>query len=262
MQQLLIRADDLGSFSGVTPAVLHARTSGIVRNASVMVPTPWFAATAVHLRGRTDLCLGVHLTVCCEWNHLAWQPVAGAAAVPSLVDANGNFKANPGIIHQDGINVDEVLRECTAQLERARAYGLPISYVDTHMGWEWIHALSGGPRLAELLPEWCRKHGVRWYNHATLQRLPLTDVQNLATNLLHALDRSGPGTFLIVTHPCWPSQAIGDAQLSEAPGQVQRQRALDAAFLADPRLAAALAKRGVRLVRYDEVIAPPTHTVA
>lgn len=253
MRRLLVRADDLGSFSGVAPAVLAARRRGLVRNASVMVPTPWFTDAAAALRRRDDLCIGVHLTVCCEWPQAGWRPTLSAGRVPCLVDETGAFLRDPGRIHARGVDAGQILAECAAQVARARAHGLDVRYVDTHMGWEWIHG-SDGVRLSALLPEWCRQHGVRWANNAAIDRLPRGIGGDLRSRLLDALDRVGEGTWLHVTHPCWPSAAIAACDLGQGAGSVQAERAADAAFLADADLARELERRGVALTRYDEVV--------
>lgn len=253
MRRLLVRADDLGSFSGVTPAVLHARRHGVVRNASIMVPTPWFPATAAALRERTDLCFGVHLTICGEWAHHPWRPVLPAERVPCLVDEAGFLLRDPSRIHARDVQADQILAECTAQLARARAYGLDIRYVDTHMGWEWIHGRDG-VRLAAMLPEWCQRHGVGWANGVALDRLPSTPGADGRSRLLQALDQVGAGTWLIITHPCWPSATLAGCDLDQGTAWVQQERGADAAFLADATLAEELTRRGVTLTRYDEVL--------
>jgi chitin disaccharide deacetylase len=254
--RLLARADDLGSFSGVTPSVLYARRHGIVRNASVMVPTRWFADTAQQLRGRKDLCIGVHLTVCCEWTLDRWAPVLPTNKVPCLVDASGAYKRDPGTIHEAGVDAEQILAECTAQVQRAREAGLEVSYVDTHMGWEWIHA-ANGPRLSELLPTWAKAMGVRWYQHANINRLRGVSGHSTRERILSGFDNATSGTYLVVGHPCWASNGIANAHLGrdKAEGSVQHERIGDAQFLADATLARELERRGVELVRYDQVIA-------
>src|SRR4051812_24132496 len=138
--RLLARADDIGSFSGTIPALIDCARRGIARNASLMVPTPWFEAAARELRALPGICFGVHLTITCEWPTMRWRPVLSPAQVPCLVDAEGFLKRDPLAVHKDGAVVEQLLAECQAQVDRARALRLPIRYVDTHCGWEWIHA--------------------------------------------------------------------------------------------------------------------------
>jgi len=253
--RLLTRADDLGSFAGATPAAIAAHYRGILRNVSVMVPTPWFGDTVERLREVPSLCIGVHLTICCEWNRNRWRPVLSAAQVPSLVDSDGWLKRSPGQIHEEGTCVAEVLAECQAQLDLARASGLPITYVDTHMGWDWLHERSGPPRLEELMPEWSRKNGVRWYRAppvAGLSASPVTQNSRRA-DLLARLEHATPGTYLSVIHPCWAGSAIAAEDIGRIGASVQDERVADAALFTDPTLLPELARLRVETIRYDEL---------
>lgn len=252
MQRLLVRADDLGSFSGVAPAVRHARRHGIVRNASFMAVTTWFEAAARTFADDPTICCGIHLTICCEWPNARWKPVLPAARVPCLVDDQGFLLPDPGKIHERGVVVEQILAECDAQVERARGLGLDLRYADTHMGWDWIHP-ADGPRLATLLPAWAHRHGIRWYAEAPLSRLARGNGATLDARLLDSLGRSGPGTYLVVTHPTWPSQAAATAHERRQDREIQSERIADAEFLADPALAQTLAERGVALTRYDDI---------
>src|SRR5688572_15147720 len=114
--RLITRGDDLGSFSGAAPAAIDAHRRGVLRNVSVMVPTPWFADTVERLRAAPGLCVGLHLTMCCEWAADRWAPLLPAERVPSLVGADGLFKSDPGRIHADGVRLGELMAEAKAQL--------------------------------------------------------------------------------------------------------------------------------------------------
>lgn len=253
--RLITRADDLGAFAGATPAAIDAHRRGILRNVSVMVPTPWFADAVEALRGVPSLCVGIHLTACCEWRCNRWRPLLPSHRIPTLVDDEGWLKSDPLAIHRAGVSLDELLRECQAQLDRARAAGLAVRYVDTHMVFDWIHEPGGPPRAADLLAPWAARNGVRWYQSPAIPGLPAAPVPHAdpRADLIARLTHAAPGTYLLVTHPCWAGSAIATEDLGRGPGHVQDERLADAALLADPTLHADLRRLDVETVRYDEL---------
>jgi hypothetical protein len=98
-----------------------------------MVPCPWFHEAAETARSRTEIDLGVHLTLNSEWPHYRWGPVTGAEASPSLVDAQGCFPRTTAEVLQNA-RVEEVERELRAQVERALVAGIDVTHLDAHMG--------------------------------------------------------------------------------------------------------------------------------
>lgn len=255
--RLITRADDLGSFSGVAPAVVDAHRRGITRNASIMVPAPFFEEAAGALRSAPSLCVGVHLTICCEWSDQRWRPVSTPDRVPTLVDGDGFIKRDPGRIHGDGVRMSEIFRECQAQLDRARAHGLDVRYVDTHMGWEWMHEPAGPPRVIDLMPAWAARNGVRWYGSIGARGLPglphgSPPPSSPRAALIAQLESAPAGTYVQVTHPCWPSSGIAAADLGGGAGRVASERLADYELIADRSLRDEFARRGVETIRYDE----------
>jgi len=91
-----------------------------------MVPCPWARDAAARYRGED---VGVHLTVNAEWERYRWGPITHS---PSLLDGDGGF---PRTIEDfwDHADVDEVRRECRAQIERAILWGFDVSHLDAHM---------------------------------------------------------------------------------------------------------------------------------
>ncbi len=253
--RLVTRADDLGSFSGAAPAAIDAYRRGFVRNASVMVNTPWFADAARQLRMVPGLCVGVHLTISCEWDINRWRPVSPPEAVPCLVDDDGYLTKDVVALHHRGVALDQLLRECQAQVDRARAYGLEVRYVDTHCGWQWVHAPSGPPRMSELLPAWCARQGLIWEGAVPQIRLATEGTERFARRLIEGAERARPGLYFENAHPCWSSYALASEALGGGPGAIARVREDDAADYGDPLLARELERRGVEFMRYDQVAA-------
>jgi predicted glycoside hydrolase/deacetylase ChbG (UPF0249 family) len=250
--RLVARADDIGSFSGTIPAVIEGVRRGIVRNAGMMVPTPWFEDAARELRSLPGVCFGVHLTINCEWEGLRWRPVLPAARVPCLVDSDGFLKRDPLKVHQAGAVLEQLMAECQAQVDRARAMRVPVRYVDTHCGWEWIHEPSGPPRISDLMPEFCRRNGIVWANGVRFDALPqVAKPPTSAAGLVERLERARSGTYLAVTHPCLPSRSIA----AERDGGIERERLDDYRLLADRDLRRELDRRGVDLISYVQAAA-------
>ena len=156
----ILRADDFGAFRAANRAIAASLAAGLVRNVSVMVPTPhWREARELAARF-PDACFGIHATLNCEWSSHRWLPVLGDQ-VPGLVDADGAFTASPGVLNDRGVDLAQVRAEIRAQIRAAREAGVPVAYLDEHMGCGWPHPPGRpGERIIDLLRELCRLEGL------------------------------------------------------------------------------------------------------
>ena len=105
----------------------EALRAGMATTASLMVPCPWSRDAAARYRGED---VGVHLTLNAEFDLYRWGPITHA---PSLLDGDGGFPRTVEDVW-DHADLDEVRRECRAQVERAIYWGFDVSHLDSHMG--------------------------------------------------------------------------------------------------------------------------------
>ena len=124
---LIINCDDLGSSRSANVAIYSALRHGLATSATLMVPCPWARDAAAAYRGED---VGVHLTLNSEWETYRWGPITHS---PSLLDGDGGF---PRTIQDvwDHADLEEVRKECRAQIERAIFWGFDVSHLDSHMG--------------------------------------------------------------------------------------------------------------------------------
>jgi predicted glycoside hydrolase/deacetylase ChbG (UPF0249 family) len=124
---VILNCDDLGSSRSANVAVYDALRHGVATSATLMVPCPWARDAAAMYRGED---VGVHLTLNAEWETYRWGPITHS---PSLLDGDGGFpRTQPDV--WDHADLDEVRRECRAQVERAILWGFDVSHLDSHMG--------------------------------------------------------------------------------------------------------------------------------
>jgi predicted glycoside hydrolase/deacetylase ChbG (UPF0249 family) len=124
---LIVNCDDLGSCHAANVGVYQALREGSATSASLMVPGPWAREAASRYRGED---VGVHLTLNAEHDLYRWGPLTHA---PSLLDGDGGFPRTLQDIW-DHADLDEVRKECRAQLERAIYWGFDVSHLDSHLG--------------------------------------------------------------------------------------------------------------------------------
>jgi len=129
----IVHCDDIGMCHAANEGAFEALQRGPATCGSVMVPCPGFEEAAELARALPGVDLGVHLTLNAEWPRYRWGPLAGAQAVPSLVDGEGCLlrttqetlaRAKP----------EHVEFELRAQIERALAAGIDVTHLDAHMG--------------------------------------------------------------------------------------------------------------------------------
>jgi predicted glycoside hydrolase/deacetylase ChbG (UPF0249 family) len=129
---LILHADDFGMSHSVNRAIIEALEHGWVTSASIMVPCPWFAEVAQWAKAHPEADLGIHLVLNSEWTTLRWGPLSGRDAVPSLVDSQGYLPLETNVVSQRA-KPQEVDRELRAQIDFARAAGVNITHLDSHM---------------------------------------------------------------------------------------------------------------------------------
>lgn len=123
---LLVNCDNLGMCHAANVGVYEALRSGLATSASLMVPAPWAREAVSGYRGAD---IGVHLTLNSEHSCYRWGPITLA---PSLRDGNGGFPATTEDMWEHA-DLDEVRRECRAQIERAILWGFDVTHLDTHL---------------------------------------------------------------------------------------------------------------------------------
>lgn len=128
---VILHIDDLGETHSVNAASIQALEAKRVNSASIMVPCPWFPEIAAYARRHPEMDWGVHLTLTSERTDYRWGPVASKDKVPSLLDSDGYFYKDPATAAAK-IDPKEAEIEIRAQIERAKASGIPFTHVDSH----------------------------------------------------------------------------------------------------------------------------------
>jgi predicted glycoside hydrolase/deacetylase ChbG (UPF0249 family) len=150
-RRLIVSADDFGMAPGVDAGIAAAVAAGTVTSVGVMANLVRPERVAALRGAAPGLSLGVHL------NLTTGRPVAGAAAVPSLVAGDGRFlplatltrRALAGRLRRADVAV-----ELAAQVDALRAV-VPLDHLDSH---QHVHLLPG--ILAEVAAL-ARRTGIR-----------------------------------------------------------------------------------------------------
>ncbi len=122
----ILHAGDLGLCHAANVGVFDALRGGLATSAALMVPGPWAREAAARYRGED---VGVQLTLNATLELYRWGPITQA---PSLLGGDGGFPRTMDDVW-DHADLDEVRRECRAQIERAIVWGFDVSHLDTHL---------------------------------------------------------------------------------------------------------------------------------
>lgn len=257
---VIVHADDVGMCGASVDAFMQLADGGLTSAGSVMVPCPWFSEVAARCAGRAELDLGVHLTLTSEWDGYRWGPISSRDPATGMLDAEGCFHR-----HQDrwgAIDPRAVLRETTAQLDRAVAAGIDVTHIDTHMCATLRDALSDdyaelglARRIPALLARedgWVRELSEPRIAAWERRGLPVFDdvvqmpLHEPATDPLarakRVFERLPAGLTYVIAHP-----AVDSPEL-RAIAHDWRARVADFEALGDPRLARHVRDLGIEVV--------------
>jgi hypothetical protein len=208
---LIVTCDDLGLTHASNVATYDALRHGLASSAALMVPCPWARDAAAGYRGED---IGVNLTLNAELDTYRWGPLTHA---PSLLDGDGGF---PRTVEDawEHADLEEVRRECRAQVERAIVWGFDVSHLASHLGAMQLRPeffdvylelaiefglpirLSGASSERTIgfpFRRLAAEEGVVFPDH--LVALGNTNTRAMFERALHALE---PGVTEIAAHPC------------------------------------------------------------
>ncbi|MFL6213241.1 MAG: carbohydrate deacetylase [Blastocatellia bacterium] len=130
MKRLIINADDFGFTRGVNAGIIRAFERGILTSATLMANGDAFDEAVAMAGANPSLGVGIHLVA------VGGRPVADAAEIPSLVDANGLLPRTLTdlikLLTRRRVRVEHIEREFAAQIERVRRAGITPTHLDSH----------------------------------------------------------------------------------------------------------------------------------
>lgn len=130
---VILHVDDVGMCGASLDAFADLWALKAVTCGSVMVPCPWFRATAAWARANPDADLGVHATLTSEWPGYRWGPVSTRDPASGLMDSERAFHRTS---EDAGALADPAAAsvELRMQIAMALEAGIAATHLDTHMG--------------------------------------------------------------------------------------------------------------------------------
>jgi len=253
---LIIRTDDIGMSHSVNMAMQQLVRTGIPVSVSVLFVCPWYQEAVEILKQYPNVSVGIHLALNSEWKNYRWGPVAGSAAVPSLVDENGFFFSSSDAVHQRNPKLEEVEKELRAQIDRALRSGVKIDYVDYHMG-----TVTKYPEWRALTERLAQEYGFgmsEYFGETEDSPHYFAAPAVKLDTLVAMIDRLKPGLNLIVTHVGIDDAELGallDMNTNQPLPDMSKNRQGELTALTSPRFSAALKARNVVLLTYRDLIA-------
>ena len=141
---LIMHADDIGVAHSVNAATIEAFAKKGITSGSIMVPCAWFPEIAAYAKQHPELDLGIHITLTAEWKNYKWGGVLPSNQIPSLLTKDGFFYESVADFFKHA-KIEEVEKEVRAQIDRAIAFGIQPTHLDSHMG-----SLFASPALFQL----------------------------------------------------------------------------------------------------------------
>jgi chitin disaccharide deacetylase len=289
VRRLIVNADDFGLTQGVNRAIVEAHCHGIVTSATLMANGRAFEDAIERANSTPRLSVGCHI-VLVDGSPVRGEKQASSTLSDGKFEDGRFYESLNGFamrVVSGGINADEIEAEATAQIRKVQAAGVVVSHLDTH---KHSHIF---PQVLRPLLRAARASGVpavrnpfghvhlsivakrpslwKQFGKVTiLSRLGKTfrrsvtgagmltpdgTVGIVSTGAMDAslfesiVDGLPEGTWELVCHP-----GHNDAELGSIRTRLRESRALELQLLTSPEARGILARSGVQLMSYRELV--------
>jgi hopanoid biosynthesis associated protein HpnK len=289
VRRLIVNADDFGLTQGVNRAIVEAYSQGIVTSSTLMANGRAFDDAVQRATSATRLSVGCHVVLVDGSPVREKNPTVTTLANKKYDDGRfyGSLNGFALRLLRGRINDDDIEAEATAQIRKLQAAGIVVSHLDTH---KHTHIL---PRVLRPLLRAARACGVpalrnpfgplhmsvvasrprlwkRFSQVKVLNRLGKSFRKSVAaagmltsdgtvgivatgamdTHLFESIITSLPeGTWELVCHP-----GYNDAELAGIRTRLRDSRAQELQLLTSSEAREILARTGVQLTSYRELV--------
>jgi hypothetical protein len=253
--QLLVRADDIGSFHAANVGCIESYQNGIARSVELMPVCAWFSEAVEMLNENPGYDVGIHLTLTSEWSSVKWRPLTHC---PGLVDEDGylfpmvwkndNFPAGSSIQESDW-KLDEIEKELRAQIELSLKHVPHISHISTHMGFNGLV-----PQIAELVNNLAKEYnldvdlgGIKRFSGWSRDDAYEKRIDKFCENL----EKLTPGKYLFVEHPGHEGsemESVGHTGY----GNVAADREWVTRVLTSEKVKETIQRKNIKLISYKD----------
>lgn len=145
--KLIVNADDFGMTRGINRAIAEAHDAGIVTSATLMAKSAAFDDAVEIAVRRPKLHVGCHVVL------VEGEPLSDPVQVSSLLESNGDashpaFRSSLASFARAAtrgrIDLDHVITETVAQIQKLQAAGISVSHVDCHKHAHMFPAIAAG----------------------------------------------------------------------------------------------------------------------
>lgn len=151
MVRLIVNADDLGLTKSCTHAIIEAFDKKLISSSTMCANGPYFReACSLCLDRGLEHHIGIHL------NLTEGMPLSESIKGNSMFcESNGMFHGRINRLKPLGKRGGkDVFEELSAQIEKMRNHGLPITHADSH------HHIHTGPFLAPVVVQVLKNHNI------------------------------------------------------------------------------------------------------
>jgi predicted glycoside hydrolase/deacetylase ChbG (UPF0249 family) len=266
---LIINNDDAGMSHASNMGTIKGMSEGSISSATIMFPCSWSKGMVEWAKQNPQYDFGVHLTLTSEWKSYKWGTVANPAEVASLLDENGHMYRSVEEVYEHG-DPKHAYLEGKAQIEKAIAYGLPFTHIDSHMGTYQLN-----PAYIEVYLKLAQEYNVplRMASQSTLEKFGMGQLRSQAASMglvftdymvyeelqdynddvegfwLKVINNLQPGVTELYVHASELTP-----ELSAISGTAKKRAAELATFSSSEKIKAAMKAKNVHIISYRPLL--------
>jgi chitin disaccharide deacetylase len=130
---VILHTDDIGMCQASLSAFIDLWEFGSISSGAIMMPCPWAKPAAEYCRTHPGVDMGVHATITAEWDEYRWPAMSTRDPASGLMDKDG-FLWQTSEATQEHATPEAVAIEVELQVNKALAWGVDVTHVDSHMG--------------------------------------------------------------------------------------------------------------------------------
>ena len=263
---LIINCDDFGLCPSVNEASIKALTEGYATSLSLMAPAPFFQEAVDLARKHGIRNVGIHLSLTSEFPAFRYRGLCNPDEITSLLDRTGYFyKSTDGFASH--ASVDEILLECTAQVEAVLQTGLVPTHLDCHM-FSLHERRTGRTDIRSVIRDICLKynlpfrspfdeelHYLAGYGILLVDQVPTTTYEFTVQEKIRAypamLKAMETGVSELILHPGIDSPDLRSLDSKRYNHSIRRMQ--DYEFVISDTLGRLLEEENIVLINWEDI---------